>query len=366
MHIKTKKYKKRSHKITLKNNIEKSLLLNLNLNEKQIICGDSNNNQYHSFEATFKESTQFKTNLIHFLHKSKFNEEKHNFYNYVNNQSVVNIQTPKYINQNDNFRIVQDKVYRQIIDIYKKQIPNNVSQDIINMKNFFESALKLNPIKSSNIYIDKVINDIDNMRKYKSNLWKFLAMINKNSIISTYCPILFIIQPDKKNGNKYCCYVNSFKFLLDLNLFTKDKTLNCNCKQRFILYVNQLFETCFGKTQIDNGKIIFKCLQKIFNCFQGKEFINNENGYNKVFKNDALDKYNFNWNEFTKELSIKETPDFFITSDLNYLKSISTLLSNEWNSEEWRPFWIYTYIRQVARYTQKWKIISTNYYEKFI
>ncbi|BAT21946.1 hypothetical protein [Yellowstone lake mimivirus] len=89
-------------------------------------------------------------------------------------------------------------------------------------------------------------------------------------------------------------------------------------------------------------------------------------GYNKVLKSESLEKYNFNWDELSREIGIKNVPDFFITPDLNYLKNVSTLLSNEWHTEEWRPFWIYIYIRQILRYTHTWKEVSTSYYLQFL
>ena len=367
---KTKKSKKMPRKITLKNNIEKSVLLNLNLHERNVICGNSNNsNEYTSFENNFVENPLFKKSLFKFIHDHNFTEANHNFYHYVNKNDNINnnkIHIPSYITQNDNFRIVQDRVYHQIVDLYKEYIKTTSSKQAINMKHMFESAISLNSIKSSKTYITNTINDMDDLRKDKSNLWKFLGMINKNPIISTYSPVVFEVHPDKKNSSKYCCYVNPQNFVFDLGVFTKEKTLKCNCKYRYMKYLHDLFETCFGKNHNLNINNVFKCFEKIFYCFSGDEFVNDENSYNKVLKSESLEKYNFNWDEFSREIGIQNVPDFFITPDLNYLKNVSTLLANEWDSEEWRPFWIYTYIRQIARYTDTWKKTSTDYYLNFL
>jgi len=366
MPIKTKKNQNRSNNKT-KRNFEKSILLNLDLNERNLICGKSNN-EYTSFQENFVENPLFKKSLFKYLLTVEKINPNNNFYNYVNKKSYLIDKKiiPDYIIQKDNFRIVQDKVYNQMIDIYKEYVKHNSSKDAINMKNLFESALSLNSIKSTKAYITTTINDIDELRKDKTNLWKFLAMVNKNCIISTYSPILFEVNYDKKNTNKYCCYINPQQFTLDISVFTKEKTLQCNCKPRFISYLHELFEVFFGKNHniiVDN---VFKCFEKIFYCFSGFDFINHPLGYNKVLKSESLEKYNFNWDQFSSELGIKDAPDFFITPDLNYLKNISTLLANEWDTEEWRPFWIYTYIRQIVRYTHTWKKISTDYYLQFL
>ena len=371
MPIKTKKRTTNKKNKTAKTLFEKSILLKMDINERNVICSNAYNNyEYTSFEDQFIEKTSkpFKKSLLKYLsypEKIKLND---NFYNYVNQKLKVNQKNvPTYIIQDDNFRIVQDKVYHQMIDIYKEYIKNATSKEAINMKNLYESALSLNPIKASQSYINNIVRDIDELRKDKSNLWKFLGMVNKNCIVSTYSPVLFQVNIDKKNTTKYCCYINPQQFTLDLAVFTKDKTMNCGCKPRFIAYLNELFDTCLGKKHGINVENVFNCFEKIFFCFSGDEFSNNNPlGYNKVLKSESLEKYNFNWDELSTELGIKDTPDFFITPDLNYLKNISTLLSDEWHTEEWRPFWIYTYIRQVARYTQQWKELSVNYYLKFL
>ena len=369
MPIKTKKSKKMTHKhkLTLKNNIEKSLLLNLNLNERTLVCGTTSI-EYNSFESTFIKNVSFEKSLFKYLSHPETIKQNDNFYNYVNQKLIVahNENNPAYIIQNDNFRKIQDKVYHQMIDIYKEYIKTNSSKETINMKHLFESAISLNSIKSSKTYITNIINNIDELRKDKSNLWKILAMINKNPIIATYSPILFEVQPDKKNSDKYCCYIYPQNFVFDLGVFTKDKTFKCNCKSRYIKYLHQLFETCLGKKHNINIDNLFKCFEKIFYCFSGEEFVNDENNYNKVLKSESLEKYNFNWDELSREIGIKNVPDFFITIDLNYLKNVSTLLSDEWHTEEWRPFWIYIYIRQISRYTHTWKEVSTSYYLKFL
>jgi len=367
MPIKTKRkhYKSNNKNKSLKNNFEKNVLLDLNFNERNIVCGNSNSNEYISFEKKFIENPLFKKSLFKYLTSVDKIKPTDNFYNHINKEITVK-KAPGYIIQNDNFRIVQDKVYHQMIDIYKEYIQNNSSREAINMKNLFESALSLNPIKSSKAYITKTISDIDELRKDKSNLWKLLGMINKNGIISTYSPIKFEVNYDKKNTNKYCCYINPQLFILDIAVYTKDKTLHCNYKSKFIIYLQDLFDTCFGKNHNIKVANIFDCFQKIFDCFSGIDFINNPLGYNKVLKSESLEKYNFNWIELCTEIGIKDIPEFFITPDLNYLKNVCILLSNEWDSEEWRPFWIFTYIRQVARYTEQWKQVSASYYFIFL
>jgi predicted metalloendopeptidase len=75
-----------------------------------------------------------------------------------------------------------------------------------------------------------------------------------------------------------------------------------------------------------------------------------ETSYNKVTTKQAMNEFHFNWIEFTKELGFTKTPDFFITPDLNYFYCATQLLIKEWNTPQWRTFWIYLYARQLNRF----------------
>ena len=78
------------------------------------------------------------------------------------------------------------------------------------------------------------------------------------------------------------------------------------------------------------------------------------NSYNRIHKDEALTKYGFNWTEFCKEFGFANThiPDFFICKNLKYLKCCTELLLNEWNSEEWRPYWLQIVYRKIVRLTK--------------
>jgi putative endopeptidase len=51
-----------------------------------------------------------------------------------------------------------------------------------------------------------------------------------------------------------------------------------------------------------------------------------------------------------KEYGFKNIPTKFVTSNLNYLLCGTKLLIDEWDTPEWRTYWIYIYIRQQQRF----------------
>ena len=89
------------------------------------------------------------------------------------------------------------------------------------------------------------------------------------------------------------------------------------------------------------------------------------NSYNRIYKNEAMEKYGFNWEEFCKELGFTKIPEFFICRNLNYLKCCTDLLLKEWNSEEWRAYWLIIVYRRLARITKGSREIFFNFFGKF-
>ena len=50
---------------------------------------------------------------------------------------------------------------------------------------------------------------------------------------------------------------------------------------------------------------------------------------------------------------------------MSYLKCGTELLLNEWNSEQWRSYWVYLYIRQLIRFNREGSDINYQFRGKF-
>ena len=297
-----------------------------------------------------------------------------NFYNYVNNSWLkeTNLtKTQEYLTQIDNYKLVQDNVYGELHNIIKDYIKNNNNNFSKQLHNFYTSCLNFNKISSSKKIINEIIETIDNLRKDKNNLWKLLGMINKNHIVSAFSPFKWGLYPDKKEPNIFRVYLNTYRHSVIISSIINgnknDPIIKEQIKQKTI-YLKETFKYAFGKKKNVNNHVknIFNIEHKLYNLRK----CNNENEnesceYNRVTRQEAIEKYNFNWDELSKELGFKTPPPFFIINNLDFLKSATKLLLEEWDTEEWRSFWLMLYFRAIVRFTEKWRGIYFNYYGKF-
>ena len=91
-----------------------------------------------------------------------------------------------------------------------------------------------------------------------------------------------------------------------------------------------------------------------------------EDGYNLISKDEALNLFGFDWEKFCKELGFEKVPEDFVTSNVNYLLCGTKLLKEKWNTTQWRTYWIFIYIRQQCRFDEVgWKNFF-NFQGKFL
>jgi len=296
---------------------------------------------------------------------------KDNFYDYINYQWLKNVsveQQQKYIVQVDNFRLTQDKVYRdldQIIVDYIKTHNDKLSQ---NLKNFRKSVLAMNPKPYSKKLAFEAVYTIENLIKL-NNPWKLLAYFNSDEMICNSAPFVWSLNPDEKNTKVYRCYVTSHQFeLIDLSVYYDDGTdvsYKKKYRSEYKKHIKQIFNILLGKNHY-NPQDVLDVEVELFNTFGCTEVKADEDVlYNKVYRNEALKKYGFNWEEFSKELGFKEVPEFFITANLNYLKCASTVFLDNWNSEKWKTYWLYILLKRLVRITRGWEDIIYKFKGQF-
>ena len=304
---------------------------------------------------------------------SKINPQN-DFYSYINerwlNEKKLE-EEQKYIVQVDSFRLVQDKVYRELLEIVDEYIKNNNNKLSKEISNFYKSQLKLNTSEQLKNYSSEILSSIDEIRK-NGDLWQLLGFTNYNETVSYGSPFSWSLNPDDKNPSVFRCYVDQPQLsLIDINIYFDDGTdvnYKNKYKKRFFEYVYKLFENSFGKNHNFNVEDIFIVEIEILTAMtceyiKGKKA---ESTYNKVTTKEALQKYGFDWAKFSKSMGFSYTPEFFITSNLNYLKCGTDLLLKEWNSERWRTYWIYIFIRQLNRWNQNGRELMFDFHGKFV
>lgn len=295
-----------------------------------------------------------------------------NFYDHINYLWLKNVEvseSQKYITQVDDFRLVQDQVYHELDTIILDYIKNNKDKLAINLKYFYDSVIKMNSIDDSKRLSKEAVDMIDSYIK-DNNVWNLLAFINRSEITASSAPFTWSLNPDDKEPNIFRCYITPHNFfIIDLSVYYDDgKDIQYKLKYRkeFKKMIKTVFDICLGAGHGLNPADVFDVEVDIFNALGCIDITTNEeSSYNKILSSESLKKYGFDWYEFSKCLGFKNTPNFFITSSLNYLKCGTDLLTNNWNSSKWRTYWIYILLRRIVRITRKWEHITYKFYGDF-
>ena len=334
---------------------------------------------YEPFENIIKPETITVEKEINEIFKTPFVPSKitpkNDYYSYINYKwmKTANVQKgAEYIIQLDDFRIVQHKVYLELLNIVKDYTKNNHTKKSTEISNFYKSFIKGSSLNEIKEYGRSTLRMIDTMRENPANLWKLLGTMNRNEIISWGLPFSYNLFGDDKHPDIYRCVIGSPKLtLIDDSLYfpdddLTDKKYKNNYLKHYFIYLKELFTFVFGNNHGFNVSDVYDVEVEIFNNFNCTKLKENEEYYNVITKKEALTKYNFNWEEFSHWIGYKSCPDFFITSSLNYLDCCTKLLLKEWTSEKWRTYFIYIYIRQLVRFNQAGYSLYYKFNGKFV
>ena len=355
---------------------------------KKQICTTS----YKSFEREHEKSalyvpqksnTDVDTALVKTI-KASFSPSKitpqSDYYTYINfiwldmMQKQENKTAKKYYSQIDEFREVQDKVYQELIVLVKEYIKKNKTDRATEISNVFHSFLNLNeaPIKQH----IAAFSEIYDQQIKANNLWNYLALINKNEIISWGSPIVWAVMPDEKKGNTFRNIISNPQLTLyDYNLYSDDTkghpqeyiTYRKHIKQEYLVYINKVFELTLGKNHDLNAEDVFQVEVEILaamDCIQIKN--DSYDFYNVVKPEESLKKYGFDWTQFCKCLGYKQVPDFYICSSLNYLSCMMKKLNTDWSSKKWKSYWYYIFLRQIIRFHKHWRLVYYEFNDKLL
>ena len=202
------------------------------------------------------------------LFKAPFSPSKitpqNDFYTFINyswlmdtSKSVMREpQDKQYFVQIDDFRVVQDKVYKELIEIVKNYVKKEDSKKAKMINNMYKSLLNLDE-KSSMKHIRHIVELYDSYIG-EDNVWKFLAHINDNEIVSWGCPLFWNVHADDKNAKIF----NNFLSFPELSLYdpmlyfgddmngdlTKEQiTYKKSVKTHYLQYIDDIFDACLGK-----------------------------------------------------------------------------------------------------------------------
>lgn len=379
----------KKHKLSSKTKTQKR---KINKQELQLVCKNKTNvlvSFEKEFEKKFKHSLKTENKNIERalvkLFKTPFTPTKYtaknDYYTYINYQWIAEktkeLKTEKkYYVQADSFRITQEKVYYELIEIVKDYIKHNKSAKATSIKNLYESMVHLDnkeaegQIKYVLEYkIDKAIAD--------DNLYWLLAQINQNEVVSWGCPIVWSVSKDSKHSSLYKSNISAPQLTIyDYIIYVEDETADQNTKyykklfkSRYLEFIKELFDACLGKGNGIKATDVWDVEYELL-ITMGCESVKNENKeyYNVVTKEDALTKYGFDWVRLATEIGYKKVPNTFICSNLSYLKCIMEILTKDgtWKTPKWRTYFMYIIFRQIARFHSKWRMIYYEFHGKFV
>jgi putative endopeptidase len=304
------------------------------------------------------------------------------FYTYINyrwiqDTEIISKQTRKYYSQIDDFRVTQEKVYYDVINLVKKYIKeHHGSKKAMLVNNVYKSIMNFGK-ENIKVHVRHLDERYEHFVVQTKNMWGYLAEMNTNEIISWACPIPWKVQPDLKNASIYHNEISLPQLsLYDVELYSNDNNgkdaeyiaYKEKIKSHYFSYIRQVFEACLGSRAHEfSAHDVFKCEQELLDamsCYGVKN--DSPDFYNVVQKEDALKKYGFDWESFSKQLGYKNAPETFICDGLSYLQCVCKLLKEKWDSKQWKSYWYYIYLRQMIRFNKDLRHINFDFQGKII
>ena len=304
--------------------------------------------------------------------KYKLTDDYYTYINYEWLQSVAKKRTPKYYVQTDSFRMVQEKVYYELVDIVKNYIKNTHSNFSKCVRNVYKSLYNLDNktseqnCKQYNKHLsDQILN---------GGLYDILASQNRNELISWSAPIVWSVMKDEKNSKIYKSTISPPHLTLyDYSLYDehakddiKTQKYKRYIKKEYINFINMVFITCLGKNNGHLAEDVWMCEKDILRALSIRGINSDVDSYNIVNRGESLDKYGFDWPTFAQKLGYDTVPINFICSNTNYLKNIMKILSTEWREPKWRTYYLYNYFKQAIRFHNTGKLIYHDFHGRII
>jgi putative endopeptidase len=294
-------------------------------------------------------------------------------YRWIKEKTEFSKKIKKYYTKLDSFRITQEKVYYELLDLTRKYISTHNNNKSAELKNVYTSFLHLNPSEAEQ-HVTSTVEEIDRFIA-DGNLLKFLAHINSNEMVSWASPLVWSVMPDEKNAQYYkSTFCAPTLSIYDYTIYIEDTADDENNKHfkkdfisHFLKYINQMFNACLGDNHGLNAKDVFDVEYEILinlGCNSVKK--DSAEYYNVVNADESLEKYGFDWKTFSSYLGYERPPSSFIVTSLSYFKCITKTLNENWTTPRWRAYWIYMYLRQIIRFSKKWRPIYYNFNGKFV
>ena len=329
------------------------------------------------------------------LKNNKKNQPNQDFYDYVNEQWIKNEtdelkRSPKYYVEIDDFRIVQDKVYREVIEYTKtfiKDNPNSLKSKSINA---VANCIQKGSNKKGKHHCQEILKQVTELIE-ADDMYGLLAYTNQDEIFAWQSPIVWTVGPDEKNVKKYISHLSPPELgIYDYYIYIDDdaddektKKFKKEFRAKYFEFIEQTFKTVLPSQYHDfKAQDVWDVELQLLDAM-GCNKIKKEdpNFYNVVTDKELVEDYGFNWHEFTKKLGrkthfpgefwgsnagYKKPPSKVIVSSLNALKCTTSLLKENWSTKKWKTYWLFIFYKQMLRFDWDWHDIYFNFYNKYV
>ena len=156
------------------------------------------------------------------------NLQRNNFYLWANHKWLKEVPKTlprelRYIHPLDNFKLIQDEMYKNVIAMYHDYIKGHGGHGG-QMKNMYMSFLNLNPEPIQG-HISGFCAMYDDMVQ-ENNLHKFLGVMNQNEMVKWALPVVWTVFPDEYTPNYITPHISSPSLsLYDYRFYLDDKVL---------------------------------------------------------------------------------------------------------------------------------------------
>lgn len=327
--------------------------------------------------AQLKQSTRKKKQVFvkKLLRKFAPNSIKpqNDFYDYINYKWLSDVELEdqqKYITQIDDFRLLQDRVYRELNTIILDYIKNNKTKLAKNLQNYYGSVIRMNSQTYTRKLAGGYIQVVDELIA-EGNPWKLLAFFNSDEMISNKSPIIWSLNPDETNPKIYISSLDPVQFsILDINVYYDDGTdikYKQTYRNKYKSYCRKVFRTLLGSGSYNGFHTddIYDVQVELFNALGCEKIKESGDDYIKLSGKELLE-YGFDWAEFSRQLGFKGTaPSHVVISGRNALKCTTELFLSSWKTPKWRTYWIYILFEKLARITRGWEEVIYEFYGKW-
>jgi predicted metalloendopeptidase len=336
--------------------------------------------KYKKYKTQSERYTKFLTDNFKAGEIPKVMEQvKNDFYGYANAQWLKEHDIEKgkknYYVQYDTFRIMQEKVYYNLIGYVKKYIKENPhSKKAIAVSNVYKS-LSNDTRKSMFKHVESVTDKVNTFIA-NDDMYGLLAAVNQTETISWCSPIQWIMIPDEKNVKQYISHLNTGQLGIYDNAiydgpmdYDDNETKNYKklVKKEYLNYINEVFKACVGPNHKHKPEDIWEVENEMLTASYCEEGIKiNDDFYNKVSAQELETKYDFDWHAFTKKMGYKVTPKHVVIGELNGFKCMVRLLKEKWKSTAWQTYWLFIQFKQYIRFEDSLRHIHYNFYNKFL